>query len=70
MPIALAPLNQEMTVVRVACNPKELSHLAALGIVREAKVTVLSSTMGAVVVLVKGSRLALDHLTASKIFVA
>lgn len=70
MPIALAPLNQEMTVARVACDPKELSHLAALGIVKDAKLVVLSSQKGAVVVLVKGSRLALDHQTASKIFVA
>ena len=70
MPIALAPLHQEMTVVRIACDPKELSHLAALGIVKDAKVTVLSSQMGAVVISVLGSRLALDYKTASKIFVA
>ncbi len=70
MPIALAPLNVEVTVVRVACDSKQLSHLAALGIVKDSKITVLSSQGGAVVVLVKGSRLALDHQTASKIFVA
>ena len=70
MPIAFAPLNQEMTIVRVTCEPKELSHLAALGIVKDAKVTVLSSQAGSVVVLIKDSRLALDRQTASHIFVA
>ena len=70
MPISLAPLEQEMSVVRVSCDPKEISHLAALGLVKEAKVKVLSVHAGAVVVLVKGSRLALDHQIASRIFVA
>lgn len=70
MPITIAPTEKELVVVRVACDPKEVSHLAALGIVKEAKVEVLSSQHGAVVLLVKGSRLALDRQTASKIFVA
>ena len=70
MPIALAPIEQEVTVMRVACDPKDLSHLAALGLVKEAKVKVLSSQSGSVVVLVKGSRLALDRQIASRIFVA
>lgn len=70
MPIAFAPLNQEMTIARVACDAKDNSHLAALGLTKGAKITVLSSQAGAIVALIKGSRLALDHHTASKIFVA
>ncbi len=70
MPIFLAPINQEVTISRVGCDLREVSHLAALGLIKDAKVTVLSSQGGAVVLLVKGSRLALDRATASKIFVA
>ena len=70
MPIALAPLNQEIRIVRVGCDEKETNRLASLGLVRNAPVTLLSSAKGSVVLLVKGSRLALDHQTAAKIFVA
>ena len=70
MPIALAPIYQQMRVVRLACDQKDASRLAALGLTKDAEVTVLSSEHGAVVVLVMGSRLALDHNIASKIFVA
>ena len=70
MPIALAPLNEEIRIVRIACAPKDAAHLAALGLTKDSSVTVLSSVAGAVVVLVKGTRLALDHQIAAKIFVA
>jgi len=70
MPIALAPLNQEVTIARVACDPKEISHLAAMGLARNVKVTVLSSIKGAVVISLRGSRLALDRDIAARIFVA
>jgi len=70
MPIALAPIHEEMQIARVACDRKESTRLAALGVIEGAPVTVLSSLHGAVIVLIKGARLALDHKTASHIFVA
>lgn len=70
MPIALAPTNQEIKIARILLSSKEVNHLASLGLTKGASVTVLSSSAGAVVVLVKGSRLALDRQTASKIIVA
>ena len=70
MPISLAPINEELVIARVACDAKENTRLAALGLTKDAKVTVLSSQLGAVVVLIKGSRLALDRQTAARIFVA
>ena len=70
MPIALAPIHEEMQIARVACDRKESTRLAALGVIEGASVTVLSSLHGAVIVLIKGTRLALDHKTASHIFVA
>ncbi len=70
MPITIAPKNQQLRVARVSCDEKEASRLAALGLVRDCPVTVLSSQGGAVVVLLRGSRIALDRATASRIFVA
>ena len=70
MPISLAPINEEVIVRKIACDAKENSRLAALGLTKDAKVTVLSSQMGAVVLLIKGSRLALDRQIAARIFVA
>ena len=70
MPIALAPLNEELTIARITLDPKDHSHLAALGLIKDAKVTLLSRVAGAVVISVKGTRLALDRKTASNIFVA
>ncbi|MBE6126566.1 MAG: ferrous iron transport protein A [Erysipelotrichaceae bacterium] len=70
MPIFLAPIDREVTIRHVGCEPKESARLAALGLCKDTKVTVLSSQHGAVVVLIRGSRLALDRVTASKIIVA
>jgi len=70
MPISLAPLNQEITIARIGCDTKENTRLAALGLVKDAKVTVLSCQAGSVVLLVCGARLALDRSTAARIYVA
>ena len=70
MPIMLAPLNQEVTVVRILANEKIKKHLESLGILVNSKLVVLSSVNGGVVVVIKNGRLALDHEIASKILVA
>lgn len=70
MPISLAPVGTEVTVARISCDPKENSHLSALGLIKGTKVTVLSSNGGSVVIVLHGARLALDRHTASRIFVA
>ena len=70
MPITLAPLNQEITIVKVLADEKLKKHLESLGILVNAKLTVLSSVNGGVVVIVKDGRLALDAKVASKILVA
>ena len=70
MPIMLAPLNQEVRVVRVLANDKLKKHLEDLGIVVNATLVVLSAVNGGVVVAIKNGRLALDHEVASKILVA
>ena len=70
MPIALAPTNIEMKVVRVLLDEKTKKHLESLGILVNSQITVISSVNGGVVVAVKEGRLALDRSIASKILVA
>ncbi len=66
----LAPLNEEITVIRILANEKIKKHLESLGILVNSKLVVLSSVNGGVVVAIKNGRLALDHEIASKILVA
>ena len=70
MPIMLAPLYQEVRVVKILANEKIKKHLESLGVLVNAKLTVLSAVNGGVVVAIKDGRLALDHEVASKILVA
>ena len=70
MPIMLAPLNEEVKVVKILANEKIKKHLESLGILVNSTLTVISSVNGGVVVVIKNGRLALDHEVASKILVA
>ena len=70
MPIALAPVNIDMKVVRILLDEKTKKHLESLGILVNSSIKVVSSVNGGVVVAVKEGRLALDRTIASKILVA
>ncbi|MBO5046714.1 MAG: ferrous iron transport protein A [Clostridia bacterium] len=70
MPLVLAPIGQEMKIVRVAVDERTKKHLSSLGIFVGETVTVLSAGGGSVVCKVKEGRLALDGQVASHIFVA
>ncbi len=70
MPIALAPLNTEMRVVKILVDEKTKKHLESLGVLVNSLITVISSVNGGVVVIVKEGRLALDRSVASNILVA
>ncbi len=70
MPIMLAPLNEEVKVIRILADEKLKKHLESLGILPNSVLTVLSTVNGGVVVAIKNGRLALDHEIASKILVA
>ena len=70
MPIALAPLDTEMRVVKVLLDEKTKKHLESLGILVNSSIRIISSVNGGVVVAVKEGRLALDCSLASKILVA
>lgn len=69
MPIAIAPLNTHLRVIRISSDPKVKKHLESLGITINSIITILSSDGGNVIILVKEGRLALDKVIASTIFV-
>ena len=63
MPIALAPLNQMLRVVKILADEKTKKHLESLGITIDSMITVLSHSGASTIVLVKDGRLALDSDT-------
>ena len=70
MPIVLAPINRNLTIVRIVTDEKTKKHLESLGVTVNGSVTVLSSSGGTVVAKIKDGRIALDSNLSTKIFVA
>ena len=70
MPLVLAPIGREMRIVKILADEKTKKHLANLGVIAQSDITVLSSSGGSTVCVVKDGRLALDRDVASRIFVA
>ncbi len=70
MPIVIAPLNEELRIIKILVDEKTKKHLESLGLTINSKITILSSSGGSVILLVKDGRLALDKNIATKIFVA
>lgn len=70
MPIVLAPTGRDLKVVRILTDENTKKHLESLGITVNSIISVISSSGGSVICVVKDGRLALDKNLASKIFVA
>ncbi len=70
MPLVIAPLNEELRVIKILTDEKTKKHLESLGITIDSKLTVLSQSGGSSILIVKDGRLALDRNIATKIFVA
>ena len=70
MPIVLAPINQNLKVVRIAADEKVKKHLESLGVTVNGELTLLSSSGGTAVIKIKDGRIALDSNLSTKIFVA
>lgn len=70
MPLIIAPLNQELRIIKVLVDPKLKKHLESLGIVVNEKINILSKSNGSVVLVIKEGRIALDKDIATKILVA
>jgi len=69
MPIIMAPLHTEVTVVKILTEEKVKKHLENLGITIDSKLTVLSEKGSGVILKVKDGRLAIDKNMATKIIV-
>ena len=70
MPIYIAPQGRELLVRKVSADDKIKKHLHEMGIFEGGKVTLISSSGGNVIVIVKEGRVCLDKNLASKIMVA
>lgn len=70
MPIAIAPKGCELSIRKVGAEEKVKKHLQELGISEGGKITLVSSSGGNVIVIVKEGRLCLDKALAGKILVA
>ncbi len=70
MPIVLAPLDQDLKVVKILADEKTKKHLESLGITINSTIKVLSRSGGNVICIVKDGRLALDSNLSTKILVA
>lgn len=69
MPLTLAQVGEPVTIRRVAGKDEVRLHLAELGFVEDAVVTVVNALAGNLILQVKDSRVALDAGLASRIFI-
>ena len=69
MPLGLANVGEEITILRIGGNPETKLHLENLGFVAGGTVTVISEIGGNIIVNVKDSRVALSKELAQKVMV-
>ncbi len=69
MPLMLAPIGQEVKIVKIVADERTKKHLSNLGVLVQGTITVLSASGGSAVCRVKEGRLALDREVASRIYV-
>lgn len=70
MPIALAPIGQNLRVIRVTADEETKRHLEDMGITVNAVIQLVSKSGKTSICLVKNTRLALDSNLSMKILVA
>lgn len=69
MPLTLAQVGKQVTIRRIAGKDEVRLHLAELGFVEDAVVTVVSALAGNLILQVKDGRVALDAGLASRILI-
>lgn len=69
MPLTLAKRGEPVTIRKITGKDEIRQHLAELGFVMDAAVTVVSEMGGNLIVQVKDSRIALDRSMAGRIMV-
>lgn len=69
MPLTMAEVGQTVTIRKITGKDEQRRHLAELGFVVDARVTVVSRLGGNLILQVKDSRVALDASMAMRILV-
>lgn len=69
MPLSLAAVGEEQTVLRIGGKPEVKKHLENLGFVAGSRVKVIAMLSGNVIVQVKEARVAISREMAQKILV-
>ena len=69
MPLTLAGRGEPVTIRKITGKDEIRQHLAELGFVTDATVTVVSEMGGNLIVQVKDSRIALDRNMAGRIMI-
>ncbi len=69
MPLTMAKPGEEAVILKITGRDDTRQHLAELGFVVGAAVSVVSEMAGSVIVQVKDSRVALDKSMANRILV-
>lgn len=69
MPLSMAKPGETLAIRKVTGKDEVRQHLAELGFVVDAAVTVVSELAGNLIVQVKDSRIALDRTMANRIMV-
>lgn len=69
MPLFIADIGVEHTILKISGNEQIKSRLENLGFVQGSKVIIISKNSGNLIVSVKGSRVALDKQLAGKILI-
>lgn len=69
MPLAMAQTQETAAILKITGRDEVRRHLAGLGFVVGAEVTVVSRMAGSVIVQVKDSRVALDRSMANRIMI-
>jgi len=69
MPLSMAGIGETVTIRKITGKDQVRQHLAELGFVVDAAVTVVSRLGGNLILQVKDSRVALDRSMASRIII-
>lgn len=69
MPLSMAKTGETVTIRKITGRDEVRQHLAELGFVVDAAVTVVSEIAGNLIVQVKDSRVALDRGLANRIMI-
>lgn len=70
MPIIIAPLGQEMRITKILLDGSKLEGLNKLGLVSDAKLSVISVDEKEIVISLNGNKVAIEVSLGTKILVA